>query len=174
MNNEYKENDQYAQIGRDLIENEEAFELIKKHRTRIAYLESNKPAPKSGKTILGECRTLTAKTRELLAAGIEESFLPDFFIIIYAERIKHFTPEQTRILIMHELMHISVKEDDDGNAVFRLKKHDMEDFRAIVERFGVDWAGDGQITWQQLMDDKPEPKEKSEMEEILNDAKEKV
>lgn len=162
--NEYKMNEQYAQIGRELIENEDVFEMLKKHNPRIAFLESNKPAPKSGRFALGVCKKMSDKDKSLLAAGVAaEGTIPDFFIIIYKERIKHFTPGQLRILIMHELMHVGVEEKKDGSAVFSLKKHDMEDFRALVERFGVDWAGDGQITWQQLMGDKPDQKEKSEV-----------
>lgn len=159
MNNEYKENEQYSLIGKDLIENEDAFELLKKHKVKIAYMESSKPAGKSKRVVLGECIKLSEKDKNLLTSW-RAGAIPDYFIVIYKDRIKTFSEEQIRILIMHELMHIDIKEGEDGSVAFRLKKHDLEDFREIVDRFGMDWAGDGQITWQQLLEDDPDPDQK--------------
>ena len=152
MTNEYKENEQYTGIGRDLIENEEIFEMLKKHGTKILYLESEKEVKKNGQIIFAECKKMSATTKSLLTAGvIEENMLPDFFVIVYKERVKNFTPEQLRILIMHELLHIAVEEDSEGKPKYGTNKHDLNDFYYIVQRFGVDWAGDGQITWQQIL-----------------------
>lgn len=151
--NEYRENLLYAQIGEKLIGEEEILEHIRENDIRIRYLESNKPAGKSKRVILGECRKFSDRNRQMLeACNIKKEDIPDFVIVIYKERVHGFTNEQLRILIMHELMHIGVKEDSETGVVsYHLVKHDLEDFRAIIEQYGTDWAADkSQLTWQQI------------------------
>lgn len=167
---EYKENVFYTEIGRHLIENEEIFRHIKEHDIKIRYLESNKPAGKSKRVILGECRKFSDRNRQILeACNIRKEDIPDFVIVIYKERIHGFTNEQLRILIMHELMHIGVKEDSETGVVsYHIVKHDLEDFRTIIEQFGTDWAADKtQITWQQVMEAAPERTVDEETGEIM-------
>lgn len=167
---EYKENVFYTEIGRHLIENEEIFRHIKEHDIKIRYLESNKPAGKKKRVILGECRRITDKIREMLqACDIRKEDIPDFVVVIYKERIHGFTNAQLRILIMHELMHIGVKEDSEtGQVSYHIAKHDLEDFRYIISEYGADWADDKtQITWQQVMEAAPEKEVDEETGEIM-------
>lgn len=43
-----------------------------------------------------------------------------------------------RILILHELLHVGI--DVDGNEEsYRIIPHDIEDFRLVLERYGLDW-----------------------------------
>src|SRR5204862_7663288 len=59
------------------------------------------------------------------------------------------TPQQCRALIDHELCHAAVKYDAKGEpatdargrVVYRLRKHDLEEFSAIGARYGC-WKGD--------------------------------
>lgn len=168
--NEYRENLLYAQLGEKLVREEENFEHIRENDIRIRYLESNKPAGKSKRVILGECRKISDRNRQMLeACSIKKEDIPDFVIVIYKERIHGFTNEQLRILIMHELMHIGVKEDSETGVVsYHIVKHDLEDFRTIIEQFGTDWAADKtQITWQQVMEAAPERTVDEETGEIM-------
>ena len=164
MNNEYRLNDQYARIGSMLLETEEVFKDLREHPILIEFLESDKPAPKSGRVVLGKCIKMQDKVKSLLEAATGLYYrIPGFFIVIYKERIQHFTEEQLKILIMHELMHIEVKENDDGTVKHSIRKHNVEEFDYIIQRFGLDWAEDGQMTWQQLEEDDPDPEENSEV-----------
>lgn len=168
--NEYKENLLYARIGQELIDTEDALEHIRENEIRIRYLESNKPAGKSKRITLGKCMHIKEKTRSVFEAlGWKKEEIPDFCIIIYKERIHGFQPEQLRILIFHELLHIGVKEDSDtGEITLFSVKHDLEDFRYIIDTFGSDWADDkSQITWQQLYEEDPDPMIDKETGEIL-------
>lgn len=156
MKYELKENIEYARIGEELIREEEIFDHIRGNDIQIRYLESNKPMPKKGRVILGECRKLSDKTKDILEAiGVEDTTVPDFVIIIYKERIIGFTEEQLRILIMHELMHIGVKKNNDnGEGTYCIVKHDLEDFRYIVDQYGPHWNEDrSQLTMQQFLAD---------------------
>lgn len=58
----------------------------------------------------------------------------DFTITIFEPNIIGWTDEQLRILIFHELLHVGV----DGDRLF-IVPHDLEDFRVIIDEFGVDW-----------------------------------
>ena len=66
MNNEYRFNDYYAELGSILLETEEIFKDLREHPVRIEFLESNKPAPKSGRVILGECFKVSDKVKKNL------------------------------------------------------------------------------------------------------------
>ena len=168
--NEYKENLQYAEIGQELIDTEDALEHIREHEIRIRYLESNKPAGKSKRVTLGKCMHIKEKARLVFEAlGWKKEEIPDFCIVIYKERLHGFTTEQLRILIFHELLHIGVKEDSEtGQVTLFSAKHDLEDFRYIIDTFGADWSDDkSQITWQQVQEAASAPLIDEETGEIL-------
>lgn len=173
MNTELKENKNYEMIAADLIEKEDIFEDIKENNIRIRVLESNKPAPKKGRVVLGECRKISEKTKDMFQAiGMEENGIPDFIVIIYKERITGFTPEQLRILIMHELLHIGVKENSDtGEVTYHIAKHDLEDFRFIIDQYGPYWNEDrSQLTVHQFL----EPEKDRDVDPETGEIKEAV
>lgn len=58
-----------------------------------------------------------------------------FIITFYEPKIVGMTQAQINLLVMHELLHIN--DDFDG-----LRKHDVQDFVAIVSKFGAAWDSD--------------------------------
>lgn len=74
------------------------------------------------------------------------------------------TTSQREALIDHELCHAAIvldddgqpKKDDRGRLVCRIKKHDMEEFRAVVERHGL-WTADLEQIAQAAMNDANRP-----------------
>ena len=49
-----------------------------------------------------------------------------------------------RALVLHELLHIEIKRDNDGNPKFATRKHDVEDFVDVARQYGPGaLAGDG-------------------------------
>jgi hypothetical protein len=121
-------------------------ELVKTHhrdlwvaeaRIALAWCTSWKPDP-DGRETLGKCKKASDLDRELAEF--------DFIILLnrgfwYHEQV---TDIQRRALLDHELMHAAVKHDTDGEfardvrdrPVFRMRKHDLEEFADIVERYG--------------------------------------
>lgn len=61
-----------------------------------------------------------------------------FIITVYEKNILDFSDAQMHALVLHELMHI------DENFT-KLVKHDLEDFRAIVDLFGSNWDSNPDI-----------------------------
>jgi hypothetical protein len=96
-----------------------------------------------GRCILGKCKKASDLDRELMPV--------DFVIILRREFFEDLrvTDLQRRALLDHELNHAAVKYDADGRpvidqrgrTVFRIRKHDLEEFAVIAERYGT-WKKD--------------------------------
>ena len=56
-------------------------------------------------------------------------------ITVFEPNCVGMTEKQMEILIYHELLHIKI--DEDGN--HSVRPHDLEDFRVIIDEYGVDW-----------------------------------
>lgn len=92
-----------------------------------------------GRLILGKCIKVSDMHKELVEY--------DFIILLNKEvwEDPEFTVEKKRALIDHELCHAAPavdketdeqKTDSRGRLVWRIRKHDIEEFRGIVERHG--------------------------------------
>lgn len=99
-----------------------------------------------GRVTLGQCKKVGDLEREVAdLAGYD-------FIIILRQVFwddEMVTDQQRRALLDHELCHAAVKLDEHGDpvidergrTVYRLRKHDVEEFTAISERYGC-WKSD--------------------------------
>ena len=103
----------------------------------LAWCTSWKPDI-DGRVTLGKCKKASDLDRELA----------DFDFIILLARwfwvAETVTEPQRQALLDHELCHAALKldakgepvEDERGRRVYRVRKHDIEEFTAIVERHG--------------------------------------
>lgn len=90
---------------------------------------------------LGQCKKRSDLDREL------DGF--DFMILLNNEAWAGLTTKQREALVDHELCHAQIvldddgqpKKDDRGRFVCRIRKHDTEEFRIVVERHGL-WTAD--------------------------------
>lgn len=99
-----------------------------------------------GRVILGQCRKVSDLEREVFELS---GF--DFVIILRREFWNDLcvTQDQRRALLDHELCHATVAmddhgeplEDERGRIVYRLRKHDLEEFSEIADRYGC-WKRD--------------------------------
>lgn len=126
-------NDNYRRIAEQLIDTETELAYIKGSDVQITYLESdaNKKADKE-KVVLGECEKVAAKNKWAITS--------DFTITLYVPNLVGLSAEQIRIVLFHELLHIQIDVDSEGKEVYSVRKHDLEDFKTIIDRFGTDWA----------------------------------
>lgn len=95
-------------------------------------------ADKDGHMMLGKCCKASDLQRELVNW--------DFVILLNKEVFQDtsFTPAKKIALLDHELCHATraldkwyaPANDEYGRSVWRMRKHDIEEFRAIVERHG--------------------------------------
>ena len=126
--------EEYALIGAELIENEPSLDYIRESEATIVYLSSEHEKKKNGKIVFGECEKIQEKYKWAIPA--------DFTITLYEPNIEDFTEEQIKILLFHELLHVGIRITDSGYEDYYVKPHDIEDFRLIIDRYGIDWADD--------------------------------
>lgn len=123
--------DEYAHIGEELILTAPELESIRDSGVRIIFLGSDYEKKSQGRTVFGECEKIPGKYRWAINY--------DMAIIVYEPNVERFTEEQLRILLLHELMHVGVKVDGNEETYY-VVPHDVEDFRAIIDKYGMDWC----------------------------------
>jgi hypothetical protein len=119
-------------------------ELVRLHhhdleeaRIALAWCTSWKPDV-DGRVTLGKCRKASDLDRELAAFD---------FVILLSERFyqdSFTTALQRRALVDHELTHAALQHDTRGEPVidargrrvYRLRRHDLEEFADIAARYG--------------------------------------
>src|SRR5690348_4498506 len=90
-----------------------------------------------GRIVLGRCVKVSDLHREFFNA--------DFIVVLNREYWDAFSDAQRLALMDHELCHAAIKLDKNGQEmydekdrqVFRTRKHDLEEFREVVERHGL-------------------------------------
>ena len=129
-------NTRLKQIAEDLIDTEPSLADIAGSAVKIAYLSSDMAKTHGRKLVFGQCEKIPDKYKW--------SVPYDFTITVFEPNAERFTDEQLRILLLHELMHIGV-EKDGNEEVYSIVQHDIEDFRSIIDRYGLDWSNVEQI-----------------------------
>ena len=126
--------DEYKDIAQRLInkypEYFENFEIDK-----ILFLKETSKSPK--------------KYAEVKKVAAPYTFMTSmkFIMTVYEPCIVSMSDAQIHLLIMHELMHI----DDD---FVKLKKHDLEDFKVLISKYGTNWDIDPNL--EDILDEEDE------------------
>ena len=115
----------YATLAKELIDTEEKLAYLKGADITIVYLESTLRKKSKGRCTLGQCEKVQEKNKWGIPA--------DFTVTIFAPNVIGLSEDQIKILLIHELMHI-------GEDLISVRPHDLEDFKYIIDRFGVNWA----------------------------------
>lgn len=110
---------------------------LEEHKCRIALawrygLKRNK----DGQIVLGKCKKVSELDK--LYADF------DFVVILNTEAWKTLSEPQRKALVHHEVCHIAISTDQNGNTkkdtrgrtAFRVKKHDIEEFGDVVAVHG--------------------------------------
>lgn len=127
-------NENYKRIAEALIDTEPDLKYIKDSRVRIAYLESDSAKKADAdKLVLGECEKVAAKNKWAINY--------DFTITLFRDNLIGLSAEQIRIVMFHELLHVGIELAGDGDEIYSVRKHDLEDFKLIIDKFGTDWSG---------------------------------
>lgn len=128
-----KINENYKAIAESLINTEPELAYIKNSSVRIAYLESDqsKKADKD-KLVLGECEKVAAKNKWAISY--------DFTITLFKNNLVGLSAAQIRIVLYHELLHVCIEQEMDGSEAYSVRKHDLEDFKLIIDKYGTDWS----------------------------------
>lgn len=130
-------NEHYADIAKELIDSEPELEEIRFSEATICYLSSEHEKTADGKAILGQCEKIQEKYKWAIPC--------DFTITLFEPNIEDLSDEQIRVVIFHELLHVGIRVNNEtGEEDYYIKHHDVEDFRLLIDRFGIDWANPGE------------------------------
>lgn len=104
-------------------------------RIALVWVHNVKP-DRDGHLVLGKARKISQ--REQLWNE------HDFSIELNEFAWRELKVEQRRALVDHELCHLAVDQDEETEEeTFRIRKHDLEEFNAVVRRHGL-WREEAQ------------------------------
>lgn len=137
-----------------LVRTCDEFVHLREGEPRILVLFRTMPKTKGGRDVLGECMmpSVQGSLRSLFEWLMVErfGFFPDFLILLDKAFWEAVDDRTREALVFHELMHADQATDqfgaprfnkDTGLPVWRIRAHDLEEFNAVVRRYGA-WAPD--------------------------------
>lgn len=124
--------EEYAKIGAELIEAEDALIDIRNSQATIIYLASDYTKTDKGRAVMGQCEKVQDKYKWGIPA--------DFTITLFLPNIEGKSDEAIRRIILHELLHVGIEFKDDGTEAYSINPHDIEDFKMLIDRWGTDWV----------------------------------
>lgn len=123
-------NEKYMPFVETCLNNHEDLKRIKSAyeagALHIQLMECDKAKRVNKSMIYADCQKLSQKMSTLTGTH---------FVITYYADSETLNEKGIEILTWHELKHIGI--DDEGR--FYIADHDLQDFKAVVERYGVDW-----------------------------------
>lgn len=127
--------EKYEKIGMELIEKHPLLQDLKTFvetgQIRLIFLESTKEKLSATGIVHADCEKVPDSKRWAIDA--------DFVITVYSPNVEYFTEDQLKILILHELMHIGAEFTEKGDLKKYIVPHSVQDFRYILEKYGMDW-----------------------------------
>ncbi len=128
---DYEVAEDIKELGERIIKAMPELNIIRDYEVKIGYVRSYEAKRDKGKQINADCRKVN---------GTYTAYLPfDFIVTFYEPNIYYMTENQKKILMLHELKHIGI-----GDKGLKIEEHDIEDFKTIMERFGLEWNDFGQ------------------------------
>jgi hypothetical protein len=122
--------DELRQLGEKVMAGMPELAFILDYDIRIGYVLSQESKKKDGKLVMADCRKVT---------GPYKAYLPfDFVVTFYEPNMGYMTPNQRKLLMLHELKHVGI-----GPKGLRVEPHDIEDFQSILEKYGLRWGAFG-------------------------------
>ncbi|QIM20559.1 hypothetical protein G7075_04405 [Phycicoccus sp. HDW14] len=129
--------DQVKPIADRLIADVKQHDDLK--HAQILYVFRDVHAVTRGRAILGKARKIAGLTQFLVDDG---SVGAPLFVLEFPKDLwEGMKPEQKKALVDHELSHLAVERNNDGEWVGRTRGHDVEEFLGVIKRNGL-WKAD--------------------------------
>lgn len=140
-----------ADIYARLVEREDLFMAQREFEPRVGFIMRNFELVEAGRHVLGAMHlpAVQGKLKTLFDWMLRRMFageLPDFLMILDAEYWEGASPLEREILVFHEMCHMELKKNRDGDLVldemtgrpkWKIAGHDVEEFTAVVARYGA-------------------------------------
>lgn len=132
-----------------------ANEVINEHKldylngVKIKYLFVD---PYISKTVVAKCIRPNAELQHFSGQ--------DYIIEISSTIWDGLNVDTRKALLWHELKHILITSDKDGNTQYKIAPHDLNDFYNIVDKLGLDWLNAIKVTAASVNDLTPDMQDK--------------
>lgn len=123
----YEPSERLSKIATKVIRDCDRLKHLDDPRCRIAYQTSDQAKKSGNKIIYADTERVKGKYKALMPY--------DFVITFYWPNCENLTEEKLEKLMYHELRHVGF----DGDCKFTIIPHDVEDFRDVIDRWGIDW-----------------------------------
>ncbi len=123
--NEYTVDSNLRDLMEKVIKENHEFDHLK--NVKIACLRKEKEKHQGEKTVFADCTKVSDKFKAV--------FPCDFIITFYLDGLR-MSPDIQYRLMYHELLHVGY---DPAKGKCSIVPHDLEDFKAVIKRWGVGW-----------------------------------
>ena len=117
--------DEVTLLLRDLI-NEHHAHL---RNANILCLFTSKPRKRGGKVTIATCEAVNETYNFLTEIN--------FIITIFDKAWERLADKEKKYVLDHELCHAFIGENKQGEPVYKVIPHDLEEFNELVERYGL-------------------------------------
>ena len=122
---------EYTEIANKLIKTKKSLKHLAGADVTIVYLSSNIEKKSNRKEVYAQCEKVPDRFKWAVPC--------DFTITVFEPNVERFTKKQLQILLEHELKHIGI-ERDGNEEIYYIVPHDIEDFKEIIDKYGLDWS----------------------------------
>lgn len=123
--------ERYSEIAQGIIAAEPLLAHIRGSSATICFLSSDLAKRSRGRVVYGECEKVADKHKWAMPC--------DFTVTVYEPNCAGMGDAAIARLLFHELLHVGIEVGEDGTERYSIRPHDLEDFRACVDRWGADW-----------------------------------
>lgn len=114
-----------------IINTDDDFARIQIAQPKICVLDCLMKKKSEGRLVFADIRPVQDMYKALVDF--------DYIIVIYTGNTVLLSDEQFMILLEHEIRHIDIRLGREGT-IYGTVGHDIEDFYAIIDKYGMDWS----------------------------------
>jgi hypothetical protein len=123
---DWEPSESLEKLGNKIIDKIEELSYIRDFEIRIGYVLSYASKVVKGKTVFADTRKVN---------GPYQAYLPfDIIITFYEPNIAILSENQIKIVMWHELRHITI-----GEKGITIRPHEVDDWKSILREYGIDW-----------------------------------
>lgn len=124
---EYRIDDGLKKLADKVISKEKAIKHLQDEKCRIIYQYSSEEKKAYNKTVYADTEKIKEKYKAVMPY--------DFIVTFYEPNCANLSEDKMERLMYHELRHVGFE----GEGKYRIIPHEIEDFRDIVDNWGIDW-----------------------------------
>lgn len=131
----WREDDLYN-LGNKVIAKYPELTILGDADCRIAYQYCDKAKRSNGFEVYADTTLINDKLKQFINI--------DFLITFYMGNTEALDDDRMEMLMYHELCHIGYDPGKEGSDRYRIIPHDVEEFRTVIDKWGLDWIHGGQ------------------------------